>query len=314
VPEEKNLYAILGVPRDVDADDLRQAYRRLAREHHPDVNPNNPSAEDRFKEISAAYSVLSDDEKRGRYDEFGLAGLQEGFDPEQAREYARWAKGAGQSPFHQEFQGGTDFEDLLSQIFGAAGSRTEGGTWQPAGPRPGADAIAEVEVDFLDAVRGGEVVLQLVGRPNLRVRIPAGADTGTRIRLAGQGEPGSDGAPPGDLYLKLQVGAHRHFTRDGDDLSIDVPITIPELVLGAAIQVPTPDGQVSLKIPARTQNGRKLRLREKGAVRRAGGRGDLYVRLVARLPEGDDPELTKLAESMQSLYGEGDVRHALWET
>jgi len=309
VPEEKDLYAILGVARDVDEDDLRQSYRRLAREYHPDVNPGDAKAEERFKEISAAYAVLSDSEKRARYDEFGMAGLQDGFDPEQAREYAHWARGAGQSPFHQQSGSGMDFDDLLSQLFGATG---RGGRYEP-GPMPGADAVAEVEIDFLQAVRSEEMTLQLVGRPSLRVRIPAGADSGTRIRLAGQGEPGPRGGPPGDLYLQLRIRPHRFFTREGDDLHVDVPVTVPELIRGASIDVPTPDGNVSLKVPPRSQNGRKLRLREKGAKRRGGGSGDLYVRLQARLPESDDLELDRLAESMEALYGEADVRQALRE-
>lgn len=163
--EEKDLYKILGVERGASSDDVKSAYRKLAREHHPDVNPNDPKAEDRFKEISAAYTVLSDDDKRARYDEFGMAGLQDGFDPEQARSYQQWSRRAGRSPAYQEgFQSDMDLEDLLSQFF--QGAQTA------AGPRPGGDAIGDIQIDFLDAVRGGEISVEFEGKGRLRVKIP----------------------------------------------------------------------------------------------------------------------------------------------
>jgi DnaJ-class molecular chaperone len=306
--EEKDFYGILGVQRGASEDEIRTSYRKLARKYHPDVNPNDPKAEDRFKEVAFAYDVLSDAEKRARYDEFGMAGLADSFDAEQARAYARWSQGAHRSPSQESFGENLDLEDLLSGFFG--GRRGAGGFGARRGPRRGRDAHGSLSVEFLDAVRGGEVRLQYEGR-NLRVRIPPGADDGTRIRMAGQGEPGS-GGPPGDLYLTLQVRPHPFLTRRGADLHLDLPVTIPELVLGASVEVPTPDDPVTMKIPPHSANGRVLRLRGKGATRRdAGERGDLYIKLVATLPTGQEAPLEEAAREMEALYAGQDPRERL---
>ena len=307
---EKDLYAALGVARDAPDDDIRSAYRKLARKYHPDVNPNDPSAEERFKEIAVAHGILSDTAKRKLYDEFGMAGLSDGFDPKQARSYQHWNQGAGQSPFHQDFTSDVNLEDLLSGFF--SGSR------QARGPTRGRDASSQVWVDFLDAVSGGDVRIRVEGKGALRVTIPAGATEGTRIRLSNQGEPGENGGPPGDLYLTLRVRAHPYFTRDGDNLSVDVPVTVPELILGTSIEVPTPEGPARVNIPPKTPNGRRLRLRGKGAtLRQSSGeasRGDLYARLVAQLPESEDPKLDELARELENLYGEENPRQHLSES
>ncbi|MBW2279333.1 MAG: DnaJ domain-containing protein [Deltaproteobacteria bacterium] len=305
--EQKDLYAVLGVERGASDEDVRRAYRKLARETHPDVNPNDARAEERFKEVSFAYEVLSDAEKRKLYDEFGVDGLQQSFDPEQARGYQRWARGARQSPQQGGFSSEFDLDDLFGSLFGAGRAH---------GPAQGRDAESEIHVDFMDAVRGGEVRVQFEGKGALRVKIPPGADEGTRVRLAGQGAPGAAGGPAGDLYLKLRVRPHRFYTRQGADLHLDLPVTLPELVQGASVEVPTPDGPVTMKIPPHSQPGRKLRLRGKGAPRRAGGgdgepRGELYVRLALALPDTDDPRLDELAAEMEALYGDEDVRRSL---
>ncbi len=314
--DEKDLYAALGVARTATEDEIRTSYRRLARQYHPDVNPNDKSAEDRFKEVAYAYDVLSDPEKRARYDEFGVAGLQSGFDPEQARAYRRWSDGARRSPFHQEAGEEIDLEDLLARM----GARRGGGGFEGFGEfggfgrarARGRDAQAEVPVDFLDAVLGRELRLEVPGRGALRVRIPAGAADGTRVRLAGQGEAGPAGAPPGDLYLTLRVRPHSFFRREGDDLSLDLPVTLPELVLGAAIEVPTPEGVATVRVPPHSRPGQRLRLRGKGAARRGSSeRGDLFLRLVVELPEGRDAELETLAKGMEPLYAGRDPRAAL---
>jgi curved DNA-binding protein len=302
----EDLYLALGVSRDASQEELRAAYRKLARQHHPDVNPNDAAAEERFKDISAAYAVLSDEEKRQRYDEFGIAGLQDGFDPEQAREYQHWAKGAGRSPFFETSQSDLDLEEMLSKLFGRP--------MHEAGPVRGVDAYGDVGVDFLDVIRGREVGVKLQDRGLLNVKIPPGAREGTKIRLKGQGEPGREGGPAGDLFLTLRVRPHPFFSRDGADLFVDVPVTLPELILGASIDVPTPDGWVSMKVPPASRNGQKLRLREKGALRQKGrGAGDLYVRLVVQLPETDDPRLAEFAKEFESLYGDVDVRAEIKE-
>jgi curved DNA-binding protein len=304
--DAKDLYALLGVARTATEDEIRKAYRKLARKFHPDVNPNDKKAEDRFKEISLAYEVLSDKEKRARFDEFGADSLAQGFDPEQAREYARWSRGARRSPFRESSESDVDvdIEDLLGGLFGNA--RRE------RGPARGRDAEGEIEVDFLDAVRGGEVRVQFAGRGTLRVKVPPGTDTGTRIRLAGQGDAGVLGGPPGDLFLTLRVRPHRFFERKGSDLNLDLPVTLPELVLGASIEVPTPDGPVTMKVPAKSASGRVLRVRGKGVPKLGGSeRGDLYVKLVVELPDPADPRLESIAKEMEPLYAERDVRARL---
>ncbi len=303
--EEKDLYEVLGVARGASLEEIRKAYRKLARRHHPDVNPNDPKAAERFKEISFAHEVLSDEKKRKLYDEFGRRGLEPGFDPEQARAYKRWSEGAQRSPFHETFSSEIDLDDLLSGIFGGRGGfGARAGFGGARGPRRGLDTQGDVTIDFLDAVRGGKVTIHLDGRA-IQVTIPPGAGEGTRIRLAGQGEPGQAGAPAGDLYLRLHVRPHPFFRREGDDILLEVPVTIPELVLGAQIQVPTPDGLANVKVPPHSANGRRLRLRGKGASRRGGGRGDLYVTLRAELPEvsgADASRLEELAREMEPLY------------
>jgi DnaJ-class molecular chaperone len=302
---EKDPYAVLGVARTASEDEIRKAYRKLARKFHPDVNPNDRKAEERFKDISFAYEVLSDKEKRARYDEFGEQSFAQGFDPAQAREYTRWSRGARRSPFHETSATDVDIdiEDLLGGMFGAR---------RPRGPAKGADAEGEIGVDLLDAVRGGDVRVQVAGRGTLRVKIPAGADDGTRIRLAGQGEPGVQGGPPGDLYLAIRVRPHAFFERKGNDLSLDLPVTLPELVLGASIEVPTPDGSVTMKVPPQSASGRVLRVRGKGVPKLGGSeRGDLYVRLVVELPDPADPRLEAIANEIAPLYEGRDLRAKL---
>jgi DnaJ-class molecular chaperone len=299
--DERDLYADLGVARGASAEEVKKAYRKLARQFHPDVNPNDPKAEERFKQISFAYDVLSDDEKHRRYDEFGVAGLAAGFDAEQAREYKRWAEGARRSPHSGAFSGDIDLEDLLSGFFGAERTR---------GPVQGADAEAELEVDFLDAVRGGEVRIEIGGQA-LRVRIPKGSDTGTRIRLAGKGGPGVRGGPGGDLYIRLRVRPHPFFERRGDDLHLELPVTIPEAVLGAKIEVPTPEGPVTMTIPPHSRNGQTLRVRGKGVARRKGGSGDLLVRLAVQLPDSGEARLDEIARELEPLYQGANPRKHL---
>ncbi len=315
----KDLYAILGVKRSSTKDEIRKAYRKLARKHHPDVNQDDPKATERFKEASHANDVLADDDKRRLYDEFGDAGLATGFDPEQARAYQRWNEGQRQSPFGPAGDAGVDLEDLFSGIFGQGrGSASEG-----RGPFGGArrgrrhrtpDAESTFTVSFLDAVRGHQVALAVEGGNKIKVTLPPGTTEGTRIRLPGQSKSDNPKMEPGDLYLTIRVRPHSFFRREGDDIHLELPVTIPELLRGGAVRVPTPDGAVDLKIPARSPNGRTLRVRGKGAARRptpekSAVHGDLYAHLVATLPEGgDDSVLERIAVELDALYIGKDVR------
>lgn len=353
---DKDLYAVLGVARTATQDEIRKTYRRLARRYHPDVNPGDKSAAEKFKEISAAYEVLSNPDKRKLYDEFGEAALHGGFDADKARAYRQWQSqphapptaGFGGQP------GGFDFDFDLGDLFGfGAPSR---------GPSAGEDVLARVELDFATALRGTEVQVKAPsgkmcgacngsgasgpacsscggsgrvqavqgpmrvmapcracgglgrspcakcsgsgvepGERTITVRIPPGADDGTRLRVPGAGQPGRRGAPPGDLYIETHIWPHPHFRRQGFDLHLELPITVDEAYLGATVDVPTPDGSVALKIPARAQSGQKLRLRGKG-VKKDGATGDLYVELQVRVPDRDDARFAEAARMARGLY------------
>jgi curved DNA-binding protein len=316
-PEKRDLYKVLGVARDVDAEKLKKAYRKLARRHHPDVNPGDKTAEDKFKEISEAYDVLSDPTKRRNYDEFGEVSLQGGFDAEHARR-AREAFGArfggGPGPDYgsgEPFEFG-DLDDLLGR-FGFGG---RGASGRAAGLR-GSDVEASLELDFLEAAKGGEkrLTLQLGEDGRLRtetltVRIPPGVADGGRIRLRGRGAPGLGGGPPGDLWATVRVRAHPVFRREGRNVFVDVPVTIAEAIRGAKIEVPTLDGRATVTVPPGTDSGRKLRLRGKGIPDPTGGApGDLYVVIQIRVPK--DLDAASL-EKLDALAGPEDPRKELF--
>jgi DnaJ-class molecular chaperone len=287
--DDKDLYAVLGVSRDVKEADLRKAYRRLARKYHPDVNPGNKAAEEKFKEVSAAYDVLNDPAKRQLYDEFGVAGIREGFDPEKARAYQAWSHGRAATGTDQAAGFDFDLGDIFGDLFaGGRGWRGRGG------PQRGQDLVAAVEIDLAQAITGAEVQLALPSDGPMRVvttvRIPPGADDGSRLRVAGRGAPGKSGGPPGDLVIETHVRPHPYFTRRGLDLVMKLPVTLAEAFEGSTVEVPTPTGLVRLKVPPRSQQGTELRLRGKG-VAKGKKQGDLYVVLDVRLPDEDTPEV-----------------------
>ncbi|MEO2167803.1 MAG: J domain-containing protein [bacterium] len=319
-----DLYATLGVAPEADSDSIRKAFRKLARKYHPDVNQDDPAKADKFKEISFANEVLSDEKKRGLYDEFGVTGLDPNFNAEQARAQQHWgAQRPSGDGRHANFGGDFDLDDLLNRFSRGGGGGFGGFGFGRQEPQRGQDAEGKVSVDFLDAVRGGTVTIHLHGRGPLQVTIPPGADGGTRIRLSGQGTAGVNGGPAGDLFLQLHVRSHRFFRREAGDLHIDLPVTITELVHGADVVAPTPDGPVHLKIPAGSKNGGKLRLSGKGATIRSTRkkksahkkdgekvepqRGDLYVHLTAVLPKASD-KLSELAGKLEELYAGENVR------
>lgn len=306
---ERDLYDILGVSRTAGADEIKRAYRKLAKKYHPDVNPGNKPAEEKFKEATAAFEVLSDEKRRKLYDEFGPDALRSGFDEKRAEEVRRWRR-QGAPPGGQPFDFGDfatvdvggapfDFGTIFGDLFG--GGRARGARRGAAVPAGGADVSAEVHVDLRDAVLGGEKDLRVEGR-TLRVKIPAGVTDGARIRLAGQGGPGRHGGPAGDLYLEVKVREHPHVRRDGKDLALDLPVTIPEAVSGAEVQLPTFDGPVRLRVPPGAQAGMKLRLRGRGLPDLKGGaRGDLYAVIQVVLPP-DSPALHKAVKPLADLY------------
>jgi len=311
---ERDLYEILGVSRSASVEEIKRQYRKLAKKYHPDVNPGNKQAEERFKEITAASEVLSDPRRRKLYDEFGPDSLRTGFDEKKAEAYRQWRgqgpAGPGGVPFDfGDFQqvdlgggfGTFDFGSIFGDLFGGGRGRRAG-----PGPMPGQSAESEIAVGLREAVLGGERELRVDGR-TLRVRIPPGVIEGSQIRLAGQGGPGAFGGRAGDLYLRVHLEEHPLVRREGKDLFIDLPVTVPEAVEGAEVTLPTFEGPVRLRVPAGAQAGTKLRLRGKGLPDLKGGpRGDLHAVVKIVLPEPSDP-LRRAVEPLASLY-KGDPR------
>ncbi|HHS97481.1 MAG TPA: J domain-containing protein [Chloroflexi bacterium] len=316
--EYKDYYQILGVSRDATEDEIKRAYRRLARKYHPDVNPGDKEAEERFKEINEAYEVLSDPEKRRKYDQLGAAwrewermgGQPDDFDwsqwvsaaPGGQRVYVRYGTA---EDLEDLFGGSSPFSDFFTQIFGGLGG-APGGFEFRARPRRGQDLEHEVEISLEEAYHGTTRLLQKDGR-RLQVKIPPGAYTGLRIRMAGEGGPGAAGGQPGDLYLRVRVAPHPRFERRGDDLYTTVPVDLYTAVLGGKVRVETLAGPVMLTIPPGTQNGQTFRLRGKGMpkLRQKGQYGDLYARVEVRLPTRLTPRQRELFEELRRLSQEG---------
>ena len=268
-------YKILGVSRDATAEQIRAAYRKLAKKHHPDLNPGNKAAEDLFKQVSSANELLSDPEKRARFDrgEIDASGAEK-VQPRAYRQYAdsgsgeRYAyTGAGAGGF-----AGENFEDLFSNIFEQRGARS--------GPARGADARYVLEAAFLDAVNGATQRLKLPDGHVLDVKIPPGTNDGDVLRLRGRGQPGRNNGPAGDALIEIHVAPHAFFRREGQDVFMDLPVSLPEAVLGSRVNVPTPAGPVAMKLNPHVDTGTELRLRGRGVP--AHGKqasGDLYVKL-----------------------------------
>jgi len=297
--DRRDFYEVLGVPRTATQDEIQKAYRKLARQHHPDVN-KDPGAEDRFKEISEAYDVLSDPQTRRRYDAFGPGFRQvpEDVDPE-AFQRSQAGAGAGAGGFGgggfggglRDDLGGINIEDLLGGIFGGRGF----------GPIPGADQEAGLELTVEEAFEGGHRSVTLEGpdgRRTLDVRIPAGVTNGQRIRLTGQGGRGSEGARNGDLYFVVRIAPHPRYRVEGRDLYVDLPLTPWEAALGTSVAVETPGGETKVKVPAGTSSGKRLRLRERGLPHPRGRHGHLYAEVKIMVPAKLSDEERRLFEEL----------------
>ncbi len=317
--EYKDYYQILGVSKDADEKEIRRAFRKLARQYHPDVNPGDQAAEERFKEINEAYEVLSDPEKRQKYDQLGSAWRawgQTGGRPGDF-DWSQWVSGApgGQRVYVRYgtpedlddlFGGSSPFSDFFSQIFGGLGGRgatgqAGGGFHYQARPRRGEDYEQAVEISLREAYQGTTRTIQKDGR-RLEVKIPPGARTGTRVRISGEGGTGSAGGEAGDLYLRIRVAPDPQFERKGDDLYTKVPLDLYTAILGGSVRVPTLSGPVQLTIPAGTQNGQTFRLQGKGMPRlRESGHGDLYATVEVQLPTRLDARQRELFEELRRL-------------
>ncbi len=285
-------YATLGVKRDAGQSDLQKAYRRLAKKHHPDLNPGKSSAEEKFKEITAAYDLLSDPEKRAKFDggEIDASGTER---PRQ-RYYRDFADQGGWSGYttssgFADFGDFTSSEDILSEIFGRS-TRAR---------RRGQDVRYHLELSFLDAINEGKQSLILPDGSTLDVNIPPGTRDGQTLRLRGKGRPAAGAGPPGDALVEISVLPHPYFTRKGDDIHLDLPISLKEAVLGGKIAVPTPSGTVTTTVPRWSNTGRVLRLRGRGVSRPDGSKGDEYVTLKIMLPKKPDRQLERFIAQWQ---------------
>ncbi|HYL34125.1 MAG TPA: DnaJ C-terminal domain-containing protein [Stellaceae bacterium] len=292
----RNPYEVLGVARDASEEDIRRAYRRLAKQHHPDLNPGNKEAESRFKEVSAANDLLSDAAKRARFDrgEIDETGAEK---PQYHANYRGFAEGPdGAKYYTTEGVAPEDLEDLFA-IFGGRGGgfRAAGGegpfTRRTHVRMRGADQHYMLTIDFLEAINGAKKRLQLAPDKSLDVTIPPGLRDGQILRLKEQGDDGVGGGPKGDALIEVHVAPHPLFRREGDDIHVELPVTIAEAALGGKISVPTPGGAVTMTVPAGSNTGTRLRLRGKGAPKASGGHGDEYVTLKIVLPEGGDKAL-----------------------
>jgi molecular chaperone DnaJ len=293
---EKDYYDALGVAKDAPAAEIKKAYRKLARDLHPDKNPGDAESEARFKEVSEAYDVLSDETKRKEYDEaralFGGGAFRTG------------PSGTTTFDMSDIFGGGaTNINDLFGGLFGNAGMRT------PA-PQRGQDFSADVSLGFDEALQGATLPLQLStpgAEPRtITVRVPAGVRDGARVRIPGRGAAGQRGGPAGDLYVTVHVGSHPLFGRTGDDLTLTVPVTFSEAALGTTLRVPTLDGSVVLKVPAGTPSGRTFRVRGRGVPRKKGS-GDLLVTVEVAVPQSLSADAREALEKYAAAQ-QGDPR------
>jgi DnaJ-class molecular chaperone len=320
-----DLYSQLGVKRDAGEAEIKKAYRKLAKELHPDKNKSNPNASERFSKVTRAYDILTDKDKRARYDRgeldeegnprspfgYGGSGPRPGAGPASA--------GMGRAP--GDFGGGEeiDLSDLFDGLFGGNAGQRRGapggfggfggfGTRRPTPPpQKGADTAYRLPISFEDAAALKEQRVTLAGGKTISIKLPAGVEEGTKIRLAGQGQSGPGGT--GDAIVAISIKPHRFFTRDGDNIRLDLPISLDEAVLGARIKVPTVDGPVMLSVPAGTSSGKALRLKGKGFTAKGGQRGDQLVTLMIDVPNGDE-ELARFVEGW-SRKGKGNPRAGL---
>lgn len=326
---EKDFYAILGVPQDADAAALKKAYRKLARQYHPDKNPGDSAAEQRFKEIGEANSVLSDPEQRREYDAVrqmarggarftagGPGGPGNGGFEDIFSTMFGGGGGAGGGPRVRYSTGGggaqPDLEDILGGMFGGGGGPAYGGFGATRGPRKGADLTARTSLSFRDAVTGATVTLGTADGGQITTRIPAGVKDGQKIRLRGKGQPGDAGAPAGDLILTVSVETHPVFGREGDNLTLELPVTFAEAALGATVAVPTLDGKpVKVRIAPGTPSGRVLRVKGRG-VPRPDKPGDLLAKVAVIVPQRLSDEAKAAVEVLQAQDAGHDPRAELF--
>ena len=304
----KDLYKILGVSEDASEEAIKKAYRKLAKENHPDATGGDKKKTERFKEVNEAYTLLSDQQKRREYDRLrsapvGADGMPEGFDPDAfAQTFGGGSGGAHMGGFG-------DLGDMFANLFGNAGPSPRGRARGRVQTR-GADMVGNLEVTFKDAALGARQTIRSGSGKSVTVNIPAGVETGARLRVPGQGAPAPRSGQPGDLYLDIVVQPDAHLHRGGDDIELALPLTLGEALLGTQVDVPTLEGAVRLTVPAGTSSGAKLRLRGKGIKRSDGARGDQFCRVEIVVPrlKPDDVESHRLAEELETRTRPPKVR------
>ena len=289
-------YLELGVSRSASHDDIRKAFRKLAKQHHPDANPGDAAAEEKFKRVSGAFDIVGDEEKRKKFDRGEIDA--------EGREQSPFGRGGGagaggwspRGPAGGQGPEGVDLNDILGEMFGRSGGpgRNPGGFGGFS--TKGQDVRARIDIDLEDAIRGTKKRIAFSDGRTIDVSIPKGAEEGQTLRLKGQGSPGRAG--PGDAFIELTLRPHPIFRREGDNLVMDLPVSIPDAILGGKVQAPTPDGPVNVSVPK--GGGSSLRLKGRGLSDAKGKRGDLVARIVLMLPETIDPELEAFAEKWRA--------------
>lgn len=290
-------YQELGVSRGASADEIRKAFRKLAKQHHPDTNPGNKASEEKFKRVSAAFDILGDPEKKKKFDagEIDADGREtmRGFGGGGGPFGGQGGFSQGWSPGRAEGFDNIDISDLFGDILGRGRNGGAGGGFGGFSQR-GADVRAKLEIDLEEAIHGGKKRIAFSDGRTLDVSIPKGAEDGQTLRLKGQGQPGRSGA--GDALIDLAIKPHPVFRREGETLVMDLPVSVPDAVLGGKVQAPTPDGAVTLTVPKGANSGQSLRLKGKGLALSGGRRGDLIAKIVLMLPDAPDSELEAFAE------------------
>lgn len=305
--EKRDFYEVLGIKKEASENEIKKAFRKKAMQYHPDKNPGDKQAEEKFKEVNEAYEILSDTDKRDKYDRFGFAGIDpnaafgggkgqgQGFG-DQGRSYQTYGNFNGADFDFYEFSGG-GFENLFGNMFGGSGF---GSASTKTGPRKGANLQTSIAITFEEAAFGTKKRIKL-NEKTISVTIPEGIDSGSKISLKGQGQPGANGGPNGDLIVLINILPHSRFTRKGLDIYIDVPVTVTQAALGASIIVPTLTDKVSYKVPAGTQPNTVFRLRGKG-IKNSKSRksGDLYVKVLVKIPTNLTDEQKDLLEKLDN--------------
>lgn len=298
----EDLYSVLGVAKSASADEITKAYRKLAKKLHPDLNPGDKEAEEKFKQVSSAYAILNDEEKRGKYDrgEIDASGQER---PE-AQYYREYAGGPGGTRYRSSagYEDMGEFSDLFGDIFGAGGRAGAQGRGSRGGARfsmPGQDAQYHLDIGFMDAVNGTKTRITLPDGSTLDVTIPPGVSEGQVLRLKGKGHPGLGEGQPGDALVEIGVKPHPVFKREGNDIAIELPISLDEAVLGGKVEIPTIGGRVAMTVPPGANSGQTLRLKGRGVK----GKGDQLVKLDVVMPETIDEDLKRFIEEWKQTHG-----------